>query len=242
MGAVLAEVAQAVHPGVSLRELDALAERLIRATGGAPAFKGYRPPYAALAYPGTLCTSVNDEVVHGMPTRDVVLQEGDLIGLDIGMRWPAAGGLFTDTAVTVGVGRITPDMQRLRAVTEEALAAGMAQAVVGHRIRDIARAVQRVVERAGYSVVRDLVGHGVGRAVHEAPQVPNFWDRGQTDGVLSDGLVIAIEPMVTAGRPEVHTLADGWTVATVDGSRSAHFEHTVLMTSEGTEVLTRPSP
>ncbi|MBI2482753.1 type I methionyl aminopeptidase [Candidatus Uhrbacteria bacterium] len=239
LGAVLAQVAQSVRPGVSLRALDALAEQLILASGGKPAFKGYRPSFAAIPYPGSLCTSVNAEVVHGVPTREVILQAGDIVSLDIGMRWPAEGGLFTDTAVTVPVGVIAPEAQRLLTVTADALAAGIAQAVVGHRIRDIARSVQRVVERAGYSVVRDLVGHGVGRAIHEEPQVPNFWDRGHHDASLSDGLVIAIEPMVAAGRADVRTLADGWTVATVDGSLSAHFEHSILITSEGTEVLTR---
>jgi len=239
LGAILAQVAAAVAPGVSLRELDALAERLVASHGGAPAFKGYHPRHAAAPYPGTLCTSVNNEVVHGVPTRDAVLRKGDIIGLDIGMKWPTDGGLYTDTAVTVAVGKTSKAAWRLIETTERALEAGIAVAVVGNRVSDIAKAVQVVVERAGYSVVRDLVGHGVGLAAHEDPQVPNFWDARQTDVELVDGMVIAIEPMVAAGGWRVRTLPDGWTIATADGSLSAHAEHTVLITKEGTEVLTR---
>lgn len=239
LGAILQEVARAVAPGVTLRALDALAERLIVESGGAPAFKGYHPRHAAQPYPGTLCTSVNHEVVHGVPTRDVALRAGDIIGLDIGMRYPAADGLYTDTAVTVGAGAISRDAQRLIATTRAALDAGIAQAVYGKRVSDIARAVQRVVEDAGYSAVRDLVGHGVGRKVHEEPQVPNFWNEHQVDAELVEGMVIAIEPMVATGGWRVKVLPDGWTIVTADGSLSAHFEHTVLITKQGIEVLTR---
>lgn len=249
LGVILREVAAAVKPGVRIRELDALAERLIVAAGGAPAFKGYHPRHAAQPYPGTLCTSVNSEVVHGVPTRDIVLRTGDIIGLDIGTQWPASqrsnvngqmSGLYTDTAMTVAVGKAHKEVRRLIEATEQALAEGIAAARVGNRVSDIAKAVQAVVEGAGYSVIRDLVGHGVGRRVHEEPPVPNFWDAHQVDTMLLDGHVIAIEPMVAAGGWRVRMLGDGWTIVTADGSLAAHFEHTVLMTKEGTEVLTAP--
>ncbi|MDO8598719.1 MAG: type I methionyl aminopeptidase, partial [bacterium] len=220
----------------------------------------YHPRHATQPYPGTLCTSVNAEVVHGVPTRDITLAKGDLIGLDIGMKWPAptfspstavegeregegsrlTKGLDTDTAVTVAVGKISKQAQRLLTVTERALEAGIAAAVVGSRVSDIARAVQTIVEHAGFSVVRDLVGHGVGLAVHEEPQVPNFWDPRNPDVELVDGMVIAIEPMVAAGGWRVRTLPDGWTIVTADGSLAAHFEHTILITKERTEIITRP--
>jgi methionyl aminopeptidase len=259
LGEILQEVAAAVRPGIRLRELDALAERLILSAGGEPAFKGYHPRHAPQPYPGTLCTSVNSEVVHGVPTRDIVLKEGDIIGLDIGMKWPSSkstvyslqstgtlndsrlttNGLYTDTAVTVGVGKISKAAQRLMNVTRDALEAGIAAAVVDSRVSDISKAVQVAVELAGFSAIRDLVGHGVGLSVHEEPQVPNFWDPRQRDTVLLDGMVIAIEPMVAAGGWRVQALPDGWTIVTQDGSLSAHFEHTVLITKQGTEVLTR---
>lgn len=239
LGGVLAEVAAAARIGSTLRELDALAEERIRTVGGFPAFKGYKPRHAATAFPGTLCISVNDEVVHGVPTRDITLQQGDLVGLDIGMRWPARDGLYTDTAVTVCVGTCTSDAERLLAVSRLSLEAGIAAAAVGSRVSDIAKAVQEVVERAKYSVIRDLVGHGVGGAVHEEPQVPNFWDARQVDAVLLDGLVIAIEPMVAAGGWRVRADQDHWTIRTHDRSLAAHFEHTVLITKQGTDVLTQ---
>ncbi|MDP3771369.1 MAG: type I methionyl aminopeptidase [bacterium] len=239
LGEILAQVAAAVAPGVTIHELDHLAERLIVESGGRPAFKGYHPRHATQPYPGTLCTSVNAEVVHGIPTRAMALRKGDIIGLDIGMRWPSEDGLYTDTAVTVGVGKVAKEARRLMDVTQRALEAGIAAATVGNRVSDIARAVQTVVEGAKFSVVRDLVGHGVGRAIHEEPQVPNFWDARQLDVELLDGMVIAIEPMVAAGSWRVRVLPDGWTIVTADGSLAAHFEHTILITKEGTEVITQ---
>ncbi|MBI4434620.1 type I methionyl aminopeptidase [Candidatus Uhrbacteria bacterium] len=266
LGEILQEVAAAVRPGVTIYELDQLAERLIVEAGGSPAFKGYHPRHAPQPYPGSLCTSVNSEVVHGVPTRGIILKEGDIIGLDIGMQWPSSakasegkpsdskflpltsgggarggggGGLYTDTAVTVGVGKISKEAQRLLDVTRQALDAGIAAAVYESRVSDISKAVQVAVELAGFSVIRDLVGHGVGRQVHEEPQVPNFWDPRATDTVLTNGMVIAIEPMVAAGNWRVKALPDGWTIVTQDGSLAAHFEHTVLITKEGTEVMTQ---
>ncbi len=249
LGRILQEVAAAVRPGIAIRELDQLAERLIIAAGGQPSFKGYHPRHAPQPYPGSLCTSVNSEVVHGVPTRDILLKEGDIIGLDIGMKWPTAqvsglksqvSGLYTDTALTVGVGKISKEARRLIDVTRSALEAGIAAAVIESRVSDISKAVQVAVELAGFSVIRDLVGHGVGRQVHEEPQVPNFWDPRAMDTELTNGMVIAIEPMVAAGNWRVQALPDGWTIVTQDGSLAAHFEHTVLITRAGTEILTLP--
>lgn len=268
LGRILQEVAAAVRPGVRIRELDQLAERLVVEAGGQPAFKGYHQRHASQPYPGTLCTSVNSEVVHGVPTRDILLKEGDIIGLDIGMKWPVqppatshqfqatetkigkrdrlgagswqlAAGLYTDTAVTVGVGKISKAAQCLIEVTQQSLEAGIAAAVVESRVSDISKAVQTTVELAGFSVIRDLVGHGVGLAAHEEPQVPNFWDPRARDTELLEGMVIAIEPMVAAGSWRVQALPDGWTIVTQDGSLSAHFEHTIIITKHGTEILTK---
>jgi methionyl aminopeptidase len=238
LGQVLAEAAQAVQPGIELRELDAIAERRIIEFGGRPAFKGYRTSHTKSAFPGTLCISVNDEVVHGIPTRAIILKEGDIVGLDIGMEWPAKDGLYTDTAMTVSVGSIPPDIARLLEKTSLALDAAIRAAVVGERISDIAKAAEQIISVAGFGIVRDLVGHGVGLAVHEDPQIPNFWDGQFPDRALEDGLTIAIEPMVTIGSPRVRTRDDGWTVVTEDRSLAAHFEHTVLITNDGTEILT----
>jgi len=224
---VLDEVAAAAQPGTRTQELDRLAEARTRERGARPAFKGY------LGYPASICISVNDEVVHGIPSRRA-LQEGDLVGLDFGV---VHRGFFGDAAVTVPVGRVPEAAQRLLAVTREALARGIAAAVAGGRVGDIGAAVQGWVESQGFSVVREFVGHGIGRRLHEPPQVPNFGARG-TGPVLEEGLVLAVEPMVNAGRPEVRTLGDGWTAVTADGSLSAHFEHTIAITAAGPEILT----
>lgn len=227
--AVLDEVAAAAVAGVTTGELDRLAEDRTRALGAVPAFKGY------LGYPASICISVNDEVVHGIPSAHRVLRDGDLVGLDFGA---IVGGFHGDAAETVVVGQASPEALRLVQATREALAAGVAAAVAGGRLGDIGAAVQRSAEGAGYSVVREFVGHGIGRKLHEPPQVPNFGDPG-TGAWLRPGLVLAIEPMVNAGRPGIRTLEDGWTAVTEDGSLSAHFEHTVAITEAGPEVLTR---
>lgn len=240
LGRILQELGKAVRSGIIIKDLDAIAERLILACGGRPVFKGYHPRHAATPYPGTLCMSLNNEVVHGLPTRNVAFYNGDIVGLDLGMQWPAEGGFYTDAAITVGVGKIKKDARQLLETTKLARDAGIAAAAVGSRVSDISRAVQSVVEGAGYNVVRDLTGHGVGRAIHEDPQVPNFYDPRNMDAELLDGMVIAIEPMVNAGSWRVKVLPDGWTIVTADGSLSAHFEHTVLITKESTEILTRP--
>jgi methionyl aminopeptidase len=227
--AVLDEVAASAVAGVTTGDLDRLAEDRTRALGAIPAFKGY------LGYPASICISLNDEVVHGIPSGRRVLRDGDVVGLDFGA---ILGGFHGDAAETVVVGRATPEALRLVQATREALAAGVAAAVAGGRLGDIGAAVQRSAEGAGYSVVREFVGHGIGRKLHEPPQVPNFGEPG-TGAWLRPGLVLAIEPMVNAGRPGIRTLEDGWTAVTEDGSLSAHFEHTVAITEAGPEVLTR---
>jgi methionyl aminopeptidase len=229
---VLAELASTVKPGVTTADLDALAERLVRAGGAEPAFKGYR------GYPATLCASVNEQVVHGIPSARQ-LAEGDVLSLDMGVK---LNGFFGDSAVTVGVGRISDDAARLLRVTEEALHEGIAQVRVGNRVSDIGHAIQQHVERHGFSVVREFVGHGIGASLHEEPQIANYGDPGRGPR-LAEGMVLAIEPMVNMGRPAVKVLADGWTAVTRDGSLSAHFEHTVAVTKQGPLVLTlRTSP
>jgi methionyl aminopeptidase len=218
-----------VRAGMSTLDLDAIAEEFIRSHPGAtPAFKGLYD------FPGTLCTSINQEIVHGIPSRKRVLNDGDVISIDVGVGYK---GYFTDSATTVPVGTVDAETARLLEVTERSLTAGIAAAVPGNHLGDIGNAVQKVVEAAGFSVVRDLVGHGIGVEFHEEPQVPNY-GKPKRGLKLVPGLTIAIEPMVNIGGPATRTLADKWTIVTVDGSRSAHFEHTVAITESGNRVLT----
>jgi methionyl aminopeptidase len=224
---VLARLEDVAAEGVSTLDLDTLAERLVREGGAEPAFKGYR------GFPATLCTSINDEVVHGIPGPRV-LQEGDIVGVDIGVE---AHGFYSDAAQTLPVGVPSEEVRRLLRVTREALYEGIAQVRAGNRVGDVSWAVQQRVEKAGYSVVRTLVGHGIGRSMHEDPQVPNFGEPGQGPE-LRPGMALAIEPMVNTGSPEVEVLPDKWTVVTQDGSLSVHFEHTVAVTEEGPMILT----
>jgi methionyl aminopeptidase len=230
----LERLAQAARPGVTTGELDRIAEATIRSFGAIATF------YNLYGYPAHLCASVNDEVVHGIP-GERVLAEGDVISFDVGA---TVEGRIADGAITVGVGQIAPEAERLIRVTRESLNRGLRQVRPGNRVRDIAQAVQRHVESHGYSVVRKLVGHGVGREMHEAPQVPNFVDATAPGReMLAQGMTLAIEPMVNQGGYEVTQDADGWTYRTKDGSLSAHFEHTVVVTEHGCEVLTsRQSP
>jgi len=232
-GRILAEtlalVSSQVVPGLSTWELDEDAEEFIRGHPGAtPSFKGL------YGFPASLCTSINQEIVHGIPSRKRVLKDGDLLSVDCGV---CVEGLHADAATTVAVGRSGADAERLMAVTREALEAGIRAAVVGNHVGDIGHAVQRVVERAGFSVVRELVGHGVGTSMHEEPQVPNVGTP-KRGARLAVGMTLAIEPMVSLGRPEIRTLSDKWTVVTVDGSLAAHFEHTVAILPEGPRILT----
>ena len=228
---VLEIIRKEVRPGVSTDDLDQLAEKEILTRGAVPAFKGYRK------YPKTLCASVNEQVVHGIPSGRK-LKEGDIIGLDLGA---IVGGFYGDSAVTVGVGSIAGRISRMVQVTEEALYLGIKQAVVGNRLTDISHAVQQHVESAGYSVVTEFVGHGIGRQLHEEPQVPNYGKAGQGPR-LQSGMVLAIEPMVNMGGSAVRILADRWTAVTADGSWSAHFEHTIAIQPSGqARILSRRS-
>jgi methionyl aminopeptidase len=226
---VLDTIRGQVQPGVSTQALDEFAERRILAAGAKPAFKGYR------GYPKTLCTSVNNEVIHGIPTKDVVLKQGDIVSIDVGA---IVEGFYGDAAITLPVGVITPEAERLIKVTEESLFRGIDEAKAGNRLYDISYAVQRHVEAHGYSVVREFVGHGIGRSLHEDPQIPNFGPQGQGPR-LKPGMVLAVEPMVNRGASATIVKEDGWTAVTADGSLSAHFEHTIAVMPDGPWVLTK---
>ena len=228
-GSVLNEVAGFIRPGVTTAEVDAFAAERIKSHGAKSAFLGYRK------YPCHICISVNDQVVHGL-AGDRRLKFGDVVSLDVGVIY---NGFIGDTAKTVAVGGCDVHAQKLMDVTEKSLYEGIAQAVPGRRVTDISRAIQKYVEGNGFSVVREFVGHGVGRSMHEEPQVPNFVDN-RSNQKLRPGMTLAIEPMVNAGAPTVKILNDGWTVVTQDGSLSAHFEHTVLITEGEPEILTWP--
>jgi methionyl aminopeptidase len=237
---VLDELRKVTKPGVTTGELNILAEKLIMENGGEPAFKHYQPDSATTPFPTTLCTSINDEIIHAPALPSRVLKEGDIVSLDLGVKYPAGlGGLFTDAAITVAVGQISSEAEKLMRVTAESLEAGIAQIRPGRFVSDVSRAIQELAEKNGFSVVRDLVGHGVGRRVHEPPFVPNFLDRYYKPVELQEGMTICPEPMVCAGGYNVLTLEDGWTVVTADGSLAAHFEHTVAVTENGHEVLTK---
>lgn len=222
-------IAPFVKPGATTMDLENVAVRKIAELGGIAAFKGYH------GYPAALCTSVNNEVVHGMPSEKRVLNEGDIISIDCGV---IIDGFYSDAAVTYPVGKVSPETQKLLDVTSASLEAAIQQCQVGGRLFDISAAVQQMCEAAGFGVVRDFVGHGIGKSMHEDPQVPNFGTAGKGPR-LKVGMVLAIEPMINAGGPEVRVLKDGWTAVTVDGSYSAHFEHTVAITKDGPRVLTR---
>lgn len=228
VASVLSELAAMVAPGVTTAEVDALAEQRLREAGAEPAFKGYH------GYPSTICASVNEQVVHGIPSSQP-LAEGDILSVDLGAR---LDGYYGDSAVTVPVGRVSPEALRLLAVTEESLYKGIAAVRPGGRVSDIGAAVQAHVEANGFSVVREFVGHGIGTKLHEDPQIPNYGSAGRGPR-LAEGMVLAIEPMVNAGKPAVRVLGDGWTAVTKDGSLSAHFEHTVVVTADGCRILTQ---
>jgi methionyl aminopeptidase len=229
---VLKFVGAQVRPGITTRELDKVAEDFIRSAGGEPAFKGYGWDKNNL-FPATLCTSIDDEVVHGIPSARI-LKDGDLLSVDVGVK---KNGFYGDGACSFAIGEISGEKQRLMHVTQESLAVGIEQAVAGKRVHDISSAIQQYVESNGFSVVRDLVGHGVGRKLHEEPSVPNFGEPG-TGPILKDGMTLAIEPMVNAGTWKVKVASDGWTVMTADGKPSAHFEHTIAIIRGKAEILT----
>ncbi|MBN1471688.1 MAG: type I methionyl aminopeptidase [Syntrophaceae bacterium] len=225
---VLSRLREKIRAGVKTKDLDKFAEEIAEKRGAKPAFKGYR------GYPHSLCISINEEVVHGMPSKRV-LREGDIVGLDFGIYYQ---GFYGDSAITLPVGKVAEKALRLMQVTEQSLYAGIEQATEGNRLGDVSVAVQNMVESAGFSVVRDFVGHGIGRNLHEEPQIPNFGEKGR--GIeLKKGMILAIEPMVNEGEYNVKVLPDGWTVVTKDGSLSAHFEHSIAITENGPDILSK---
>jgi len=251
LAGILKKIVSAAKPGLSTWELDRLAEELIFEFGGRPSFKGYKGKRDPRPYPGSMCISVNDEIVHAIPRQDKILKEGDVVGLDIGMWWPAnaassfqlpasskrKNGLCTDMAVTIGIGEISPEAERLIRASREALDLGIRAVHPGARVGDLGYAIQKHLEAHNLGIIRNLAGHGVGYEVHEEPLIPNF-GQPHTGVELKENMVIALEPMATLGDWRVRLADDGWTFKTVDGSLGAHFEHTLAVTKSGAEVLT----
>ncbi|MEK7106540.1 MAG: type I methionyl aminopeptidase [Patescibacteria group bacterium] len=233
LASILAKVATKVAPGISTAELDKYAHDLIVEGGDEPAFLNYKPEGQAKAYPASLCTSVNNEVVHGIPSKSKILKEGDIISIDLGLKHK---GMFTDHAITVPVGKINKASQELLGITHESLLVGIEEAKGGNTVGDIGHAIEKFVARK-YGIVRELSGHGVGKKIHEDPYIPNYGKKGKGQKLIP-GMVVAIEPMLNIGKADIVTLSDGYTIKTADGSRSAHFEHTVLITEGEAEILT----
>ena len=236
LAGILKKLAAMVKVGVSTAELEKAAEKMILAAGGRPSFKGYRVKNEK-PFPTVICASLNDEIVHAPALPSRILKEGDIIGLDIGMEYPFPGGLFTDTAVTVGAGKISKEAGRLMNATREALKIGISTVKPGRSIADIGRAIENYAKKHGVGIVRDLVGHGVGYAVHEAPRIPNYFDASLSSLEIKKGMVLALEPMFTLGGEEIKCGPDGFTCQTADGSLSAHFEHTIVVTEKGAEII-----
>ncbi len=234
---ILKDLRKMVQPGVTTYDLERAAERMIADAGAKPAFKNYYVPAAGQHYKFVLCTSVNSEIIHGLPSTKRMLREGDIVKIDTGV---CLNGYYGDSATTVPVGKIDDSTERLLRVTQESLALAVDKAREGNRLFDICGMVQEHVEANGYSVVREFVGHGIGTKLHEDPQIPNYVDPKSGNPRLKEGMVLAIEPMVCAGKPDTEVLADHWTAVTRDGSRSAHFEHCVAVTSNGPWILTQP--
>lgn len=238
-GALLSRALRAavdmVRPGVTIRALDTIAEKVLRDGGGEPSFKGYRSRRGDDPFPSTVCISVNDEVVHGLGTRDMVLDDGDIVGLDIGVWYK---GMCTDMAVTVPVGTVSTEAAQLMAVTRSSLLVGLEAVRDKAAVSEVGKKIQSYVKPFGYGIVRDLVGHGVGKDVHEDPHIPNFYDKRYDSVKLKAGMTVAVEPMLTMGDWRVETLDDGWTIVTADGSLAAHFEVTVVVTKDGYELIT----
>jgi methionyl aminopeptidase len=234
---ILQHLTRMVGVGVSTHDLEVAAENMMKDAGAKSAFKGYYVPAAGGRYPFVLCTSINEEVVHGMPSAKRVLKAGDVVSIDTGV---SLEGYFGDSAVTLPVGEVSDEVKRLLKVTSESLELAIEQMVAGNRLFDVCGSVERHVTANGFTIVREYVGHGIGTSLHEEPQVPNYVDRRNENPRLREGMVLAIEPMVNAGRPETKVLSDRWTAVTKDGSYAAHFEHTVAVTANGPWVLTRP--
>ncbi len=234
---ILQKMQEMAAPGVTTLELENAAEKMIADAGAKPAFKGYYVPAAGEAFKFVLCTSVNSEIVHGMPNAKRVLKSGDIVSIDTGVK---LDGYYGDSAITVPIGEVSEETKKLLRVTQESLELAIDQVRAGNRLFDVCGAVERHVKANGFSVVREYVGHGIGTQLHEEPQVPNYVDRKNENPRLKAGMVLAVEPMVNAGRPESQVLKDRWTAVTRDGSNSAHFEHSIAVTENGPWVLTRP--
>lgn len=242
LAGILDRIVLAAQSGIATLELDKLAESLILQSGGKPSFKGYRIKGVSVAYPGTICISINEEVVHGIPRQDRIFHEGDIVGLDIGMWWPLSAGkptksLCTDMAVTIGIGNISSEAQRLIDATKKSLEIGIAQVKLGATVGDIGNAIEQYLKKQHLGIIRDLAGHGVGYELHEEPLIPNYGKAGK-GAELKEGMVIAIEPMATLGDWRVVLADDQWTFKTIDNSLGAHFEHTMAVTKNGAEILT----
>ncbi|MDD2758284.1 MAG: type I methionyl aminopeptidase [Patescibacteria group bacterium] len=243
LGEILSDLALECRPGVATWEIDRLAEEMILQAGGKPAFKFYKNHPTEPPFPATICASFNEEIVHGIPRRDLVLKNGDMFSIDIGMEWPASPtkrGLFTDTAITLAIGSVPAKTRELMRVTAEALEVGIRFIKPGVNLADLGKAIEDFVKSQGkYGIIRDLSGHGVGHAVHEDPWIPNYYERSLEKFILKPGMVLALEPMITLGGWRIITASDGWTIKTADGSLCAHSEHTVVVTAKGCEVITR---
>lgn len=256
IGEILSQLAKLCQPGVSTAEVDDVAEKMILKAGGLPAFKGFKNHPDDTPFPTTICASINEELVHGIAKPNVILQNGDIFSIDIGMEWPVGNqnvkikvkndsvkfkrGFFTDTAITVVVGEIPNKTKKLMNVTKEALEVGIGAIKPGNSIASIGRAIEKYVNSAGkYGIIRDLVGHGVGHGVHEEPRIPNYYDPKLEKFIMRPGMVLAIEPMIALGTYKVKAGPDGWTIVMADGSLCAHFEHTVIVTDNGCVVATR---
>ncbi len=238
LSSVLDDVISRAKVGAKICDLDKIAEELILKKGGIPSFKNYSCGKNCPPFPSTVCISINSEVVHAPGNRKTILKSGDIVGFDIGMRYPAKGGLYTDMARTISVGKISKIAKKLIKTTKKSLMLGLKQVKDGNRIIDISRAIQNCAESAGFSVVRDLTGHGVGKEVHEDPKIPNYAEKYFGKIELKQGMVLAIEPMINVGGYKIKTLSDGWAIVTADKSLSAHFEHTIAVTKTGCEILT----
>ncbi|MBI4692139.1 MAG: type I methionyl aminopeptidase [Candidatus Terrybacteria bacterium] len=234
LASILYQVAKKVRPGIATIELDKMAEKLIKEAGGEPSFKNYKTREDKIPFPASLCVSINDEVVHGIPSEEMILKEGDVASLDLGMKYK---NFYTDMAITVPVGEASPQVKKMIEVTKKSLEKGIGEIKEGKQIGDIGHAIQTYVEKNGFNAVRNLVGHGVGYKAHEEPEIPNF-GRKRTGEVLKRGMVLALEPMIIVGLPELILANDNWTWKTKDGSLAAHFEHTVVVTKTGAKILT----
>lgn len=248
MGEIVAQLIKLCQPGVSTAEIDEVAERMILKAGGLPAFKGYVNRLGDTPFPTAICASLNEELVHGIARKDVILKDGDIFSIDVGMEYPIEGskitnrGFFTDTAITVAIGNIPEKTMELMRVTKEALEVGIKAVKPGNSVAAIGKAIEEYVNSQGkYGIVRDLVGHGVGHGVHEEPRIPNYYEARLEKFIIKHGMVLAIEPMIALGGHKVKTGVDGWTIVMADGSLCAHFEHTVIVTEKGCVVATRRS-